>query len=116
MFVEEAVKKSYQRASETGNVYLVTQNFPAFKGHFEGRPILPAVCQLSFCVDSVSRHLKKEMQVAVVKRAKFINPILPGTSLEVRLEKRADGYWLGELTDLQTKKKFSQIILRFSER
>lgn len=116
MFVEEAVKKSYQRSSEEGNVYLVAQDFPAFEGHFEGRPILPAVCQLSFCADSASRYFERKMQITSVKRAKFINPILPNALLEVQLKQRPDGYWLGELLDYQTKKKFSQIILQFSER
>ena len=116
MFVEEAVKKSYQQDTPTGYVYRVAADFPAFQGHFESRPILPAVCQLSFCADGVSRHLKKEMQVESVKRAKFISPILPDTLLEVALKKRPDGYWLGELADHQTKKKFSQIVLQFAER
>ena len=116
MFVEEAVKNSYQQTTPSGYLYRVASDFPAFRGHFEGRPILPAVCQLSFCADSADRYFKKEMQVCGVKRAKFVSPVLPGTLLEVRLTKRPDGYWLGELVDSQTNKKFSQIILQFSER
>ena len=116
MFIEEAVQKSYQQTISTGYVYRIASNFPAFQGHFEDRPILPAVCQLSFCADGVSRYLKQKMQVESVKRAKFINPVLPDTLLEIQLKKRADGYWFGELLDFQTKKKFSQIILQFSER
>ena len=116
MFVEEAVKKSYQQTTPTGYIYRVAADFPAFKGHFEGRPILPAVCQLSFCADSASRYFEKKMQITSVKRAKFISPILPNALLEVQLKQRLDGYWLGELSDYQTKKKYSQIIVQFSER
>jgi len=116
MPVEEAVKKSYQSTTPEGDVYYIAADFPAFAGHFEGRPILPAVCQLSFCVDSANRHFKKQVEVAAVKRAKFIRPILPETVVQVHLKERPDGVYFAELIDCKTQEKFSQIILQFTPR
>jgi 3-hydroxymyristoyl/3-hydroxydecanoyl-(acyl carrier protein) dehydratase len=116
MFVEEAVKACYQAATAPRFVYHLSADFPAFKGHFEGRPLLPAVCQISFCVDAAGRLLGQSVEVVGVKRAKFINPALPGTSLEVCLTTRPDGWYFAELTDPDKGTKLSQLILQFAQR
>lgn len=116
MFVEEAVKTCYQKSTEQGFLYNLPADFPAFKGHFEGHPLLPAVCQVSFCSDAASRLLGKKMETIAIKRSKFINPALPGTTFEVVLTQRPDGWYFAELTDVANGKKLSQLILKFSER
>ena len=114
MFVEQAVKACFRRESANGFLYELGDDFPAFKGHFEKHPLLPAVCQLSFCSDAASRLLKTPVELKAVKRAKFINPVFPGAQLEVSFSLRPDGWYFAELTELKQHKKISQIILQFT--
>ena len=116
MSVEEAVKKCFQHTTSTGSLYELAEDFPAFKGHFEGYPLLPAVCQISFCSDAASRLLNKQMEVKAIKKAKFISPSLPGSFIEVKLTERPDGWYFAELTEPNQNKKLSQLIVQFVQR
>lgn len=116
MSVEKAVKACYQARTPQGFTYKLPVDFPAFRGHFEGHPLLPAVCQISFCCDAASRLLEKDVEITAIKRSKFINPVLPGSTLEVNLTLRPDGWYLAQLTEPVRGKKLSQLILQFSER
>ena len=115
MFIEQAVAACYEGANSDGFLYRLPDDFPALKGHFEGHPLLPAVCHLSFLSDAACRLLQKQVEVKAVRRAKFINPVLPGMQLEVSLEKRPDGWYFAQLAESDKKKKLSQIILQFGE-
>ncbi|MBR2081889.1 MAG: hypothetical protein IJ876_02610 [Elusimicrobiaceae bacterium] len=116
MSVEKAIKECYQVRTSKGFLYRLPKDFPAFRGHFEGHPLLPAVCQISFCSDAASHFLGKEVEMAAIKRAKFMSPALPDSTLEVSLILRPDGWYFAELTDPCNGKKLSQLILQFSER
>lgn len=116
MSVEKAVKECFQARTSQGFVYKLPLDFPAFRGHFEGHPLLPAVCQISFCKDAASRLLGKEVEMKAIKRAKFMSPALPDSTLEVSLTLRPDGWYFAQLTDTASGKKLSQLILQFSER
>ncbi len=116
MFVTQAIEKRYQQRTPTGFLYHIGADFPAFKGHFEAHPLLPAVCQLSLCVDASCRLLQKSVELTDVKRAKFLRPIVPDMWVEVRLVIRPDG-WLGaQLVQPQTDSLFSQLVLQVKER
>lgn len=116
MSVEKAVKTCYRNETPHGFLYELTEDFPAFKGHFEGYPLLPAVCQISFCTDAASRLLGQPMEVKAIKKAKFISPSLPGSFMEVKLSQRPDGWYLAELTQPNQNKKLSQLIVQFVQR
>ena len=116
MSVEKAVQACYQQTTSRGFLYQLAADFPAFKGHFEKYPVLPAVCQLSFCADAASRLLAKQVEVQAVRRAKFMGPALPNTQLEVCLTQRSDGWYLAELLDYSSQKKLSQLIVQFAEK
>ncbi len=116
MFIEEAVKTCYQRATCDSVLYKLGEDFPAFKGHFEGHPLLPAVCHISFCGDAASRLLGRSVEVRAIKKAKFINPVLPGSFIEVKLSQRPEGWYFAELLEFNHNKKLSQMIVRFSEK
>ena len=113
MFITQAVSACYQGTVPGGFSYRLAQDFPAFKGHFEGNPLLPAVCHLSFCSEAAGRLFKRKVSVKAVKRAKFMNPVLPGAWIEITLSERKDGWYLAELKERNTAKKLSQIILQF---
>ena len=116
MSVEKAIKECYQARTAKGFAYKLPIDFPAFRGHFEGYPLLPAVCQISFCIDAACRLLGKLVEVRGIKRAKFINPALPDTTLEITLTKRPDGWYLAELSQADSEKKLSQLILQLAQR
>ena len=116
MSVEQAIKQCYRRTSPEGVLYELTGDFPAFKGHFEGYPVLPAVCQISFCRDAACRLFKKPVEVKAIKKAKFIQPAFPGVLMEVKFSQRPDGWYLAELTTADRNKKLSQMIVQFSEK
>ena len=116
MFVEAAIERCYEEVTSDGFIYKLVENFPAFKGHFEGYPLLPAVCQISFCVNAAGRLLQQPLEVKALKRAKFMSPVLPGARIAVKLSKRPDGWYLAELTEVESRKKLSQVILQFSPR
>ncbi len=116
MFVEQAVEKCYRHTTPNGFLYELVKDFPAFKGHFEGYPLLPAVCQISFCSNAASRLLHKPMEVKAVKKAKFMSPSLPGSFIEVKLSQRPDGWYFAELTEPNQNKKLSQLIVQFARR
>ena len=116
MFVEQVIENCYQGKTQTGFLYELREDFPAFVGHFEGHPLLPAVCQMSFCSSSASRLLNKSVEVKAIKKAKFINPALPGILIDVKLSQRPDGWYSADLIDPKHNKKLSQLIVQFSER
>ncbi len=116
MSVEEAIQKCFIKQDETGVMYTLPDDFPAFKGHFENYPLLPAVCHLSFCADAASRQFKKPVEIRAVKRAKFMSPVLPRTQLVVRLTDRPDGWLLAEIISVESGKKLSQLTLQVTER
>jgi 3-hydroxyacyl-[acyl-carrier-protein] dehydratase len=54
-----------------------------FKGHFPDGPVLPAVVQVAAAVHFAGRVLGREVKLAEVRRAKFMNPTGPGRELAV---------------------------------
>ena len=116
MSVEQAVKRCYKGTTPKGFLYELSPDFPAFKGHFEKYPLLPAVCEISFCSDAAGRLLQSPVELKAVKRGKFINPVFPGMQVEIILTPRPDGWYLAELTDTKQHKKLCQIVLQFARR
>ena len=115
MFIEQAVAACYERTENGVFVYRLSADFPACKGHFEGHPLLPAVCHISFCSDAAGRLLQKPGEIKSVKRAKFISPVEPGMRLAITLTPRSDGSYLAQINEPDKKKKLSQLVLQFKE-
>lgn len=109
MQVTSAIEKSYQGKDQKGFLYRINASFPAFEGHFVNHPLLPAVCQLGLCVHAAGEKLNKKLELAGVKRAKFIRPILPDTSVRVELTPREEMEFSAVLFHADTGEKFSQI-------
>ncbi|MDC0719203.1 AMP-binding protein [Nannocystis bainbridge] len=60
-----------------------------FRGHFEGRPVLPGVAQLTALVVPQVAALRPELgRLRRAARLKFTRPIAPGDALVLRLEVR----------------------------
>ena len=116
MSVEQAVAQSFTGKSGAGFCYRLGADFPAFKGHFEGHPVLPAVCQMSLCADAAGRLLGQTVEIAQVSRAKFIKPVGPDLPLEVRLTPRGADAFSAELLHAQNGQKISQIIFTITRK
>ncbi len=63
---------------------LFDSDFPGFKGHFPGNPILPGACLIEAAVQSISYGTRQDLLLAEVERVKFFSPVKPGE--EVKLD------------------------------
>lgn len=57
---------------------LIPADHPSAAGHFPGNPIIPGALLLDAALETMG------MQSAVIRNAKFLRPIRPGTMLELR--------------------------------
>ena len=57
-----------------------------FRGHFPDGPVLPAVVQVAAAVHFAGRLLGREVRLAEVSRAKFMNPSGPGRELVLAID------------------------------
>lgn len=116
MSVDKAVADSFKGKSERGFLYTLAPDFPAFAGHFEGHPVLPAVCQMSLCAHAAGQFLATAVQIAALSRAKFVKPVVPGTQIAVSLTARGENSFMAELSDAQTGEKISQLIFSITRK
>lgn len=100
MLLEQAVLQAFRQihADESACKYYLEKSFPAFEGHFENHPLLPAVVQIGFCADTIGRLRGKKQQVVSISRAKFVRPILPETEFTVTATPRPDGQFTCTIT------------------
>lgn len=70
----------------------VAADHPALPGHFPGRPIVPGVLLLERVIAAAEQWLQRPLHVASLPQAKFLAPLLPEETAQLRL--RIDG---GEL-------------------
>ena len=63
----------------------VAVDHPAFAGHFPGRPILPGVVLLAEVLELLLREAPESLGARpTVSAVKFLAPVRPGASLEIR--------------------------------
>lgn len=63
-------------------------DLPAFRGHFPGQPLLPAVAQLSLVRQLIARRWG---DIIGGSGLKFIRPLRPGDQLSCRVTALTDG-------------------------
>ena len=78
--------------------YRLDENFVGFQGHFEGRPVLPALAQVFIAQDMVITLLKRPVTLEAVTQAKFLSPVTPGRLLSVYAFSEKPGEWRLHLT------------------
>lgn len=81
--------------------YRLGADFVGFQGHFEGRPVLPALAQVFIAQDMVRTLLKRPVRLAAVTQAKFLSPVPPGHCLSVYASNpEKSGEWRLHLTSM----------------
>lgn len=66
---------------------VVRADYAPFRGHFPGRPILPAVAQLALVTDLAAVALEVEtLRVTLIRRARFLSVVEPGTPFRVEAD------------------------------
>lgn len=89
--------------------YEIGADFPAFEGHFPSRPLLPAVVQLLFALDALSRIEQKHCALKAVSKAKFNRPVGPESRLTVEILPKGGNVFAAQLL-LEGEQKCGQIL------
>lgn len=75
----------------------VPLDLPYFRGHFPGSPIFPAVGIVDATLQALRTQLNNpSLQLAGIPMAKFLNPIVPGIDVTLKLESHVTGEWDAE--------------------
>ena len=63
--------------------YRLEGDFSPFQGHFEGRPVLPALAQVLLAKDAAQTITGRELKIEAVVQAKFLALVTPGATVTV---------------------------------
>ena len=63
---------------------------PFFKGHFPGRPVVPGVMLIDKAVGAARGMLGRDAVLEGIGKVKFSNPVLPGETVALCLERRGE--------------------------
>ncbi|MDR1044417.1 MAG: hypothetical protein LBP33_04765 [Candidatus Adiutrix sp.] len=72
--------------------YQLTPGFSPFQGHFEGRPVLPALAQVLLAKDAAQAALGRELRIEAVVQAKFLALVKPDSLLTVYAQAPEGGH------------------------
>lgn len=79
--------------------FVFGSDFSGFQGHFQGRPVLPAIVQLALVRFLAESGLKQSLYPVSYSRAKFRGIIQPDEKVKVRLElRKQETAWSGSFT------------------
>ncbi|MBN1864677.1 MAG: hypothetical protein JW808_07230 [Victivallales bacterium] len=67
------------------------EEFSGFRGHFQGMPVLPAICQVQCVLVALEGYLGGEAVLMRVGRGKFLNVVGAGEVLELGISVSRDG-------------------------
>lgn len=59
---------------------------PVFAGHFPDNPIMPGVLVLGLLKSLIAEHLDQQVQIAAIKRQKFLRPVFPTNTLSLSIK------------------------------
>ncbi len=65
--------------------FVFSADFPGFRGHFPGRPILPGVCLLQTVLVLAEAGSGKKQLLSGVRQLKFFRVVQPGEQIECRI-------------------------------
>jgi len=62
-----------------------------YDGHFPGRPVLPAIAQLSLVERLIRLTHGQDARIVAIERLRLLHPLVPGDPLRVRIEPAPPG-------------------------
>lgn len=89
MTVSVAVERALSALNGDTAEFFIAADFPAFNGHFPGKPLLPGVAQVELCLVAAAKFHGRELRLKSLAKAKFSQPVAPNTKLLVKIA--ADG-------------------------
>lgn len=96
---DEPPSEAFIKGEGRGRVWLrrfrLEADFIGFQGHFEGRPVLPALAQVLLARESAEAVAGQALFIEAIAQAKFLSPAVPGDLISVHALPPADG-WSGE--------------------
>ncbi|MCP3924692.1 MAG: hypothetical protein GY714_19120 [Desulfobacterales bacterium] len=78
---------------------IITKNHVHLDGHFTEFPILPGISQIEIINQLISEHLGYEIVVTKLSRVKFLDKILPDTSIDITINLKQKGFAHWEITN-----------------
>ena len=89
---------AFEKTAVLEKSWYIDPQQPVFAGHFPGNPIMPGVLVLGLLKSLLADHLGNPVQIAAIKRQKFIRPVLPANTLTITVSKLEID---GDFIDLQ---------------
>ena len=77
----------------------IDADWPGFDGHFPGRPLLPAAAQLRLAEALLQQAGDGAARLRGGRAIKFLHPVLPGETLQLRLQRQPSGDFGFTLSD-----------------
>jgi len=88
-----------KKSLSISSLFVFSDSFLGFDGHFPGQPVLPAIIQLAVVRYLAERGLGQSVRPGGYSRTKFRGIIQPDDEIEVTLDLRADEkQWSGKFT------------------
>lgn len=106
-------KFKFQNISPHGATLFVPKDLSYFDGHFPENPVLPAFAILEASVDLIRIIVGRELQLVQVSTSRFLAPIVPLDTVQIRLEQNSSGGWQIEWIGSDQKQKLAQLALQF---
>ena len=88
--------------------WTVPSDLPYFDGHFPGKPVVPGIALIDAALYAVQVKTQQKACLMGVKSAKFGDIIKPGTTLELRLQKKSENEW--EIQFFKSEEKTEAIV------
>ena len=93
------INKKDKKSLSITSLFVFSDSFPGFDGHFPGQPVLPAIIQLAAVRYLAERGLGQPVRPGGYSRTKFRGIIQPDDEIEVVLDLLAEEkQWSGKFT------------------
>ena len=101
------IHKKDKKILSISSLFVFSDSFPGFDGHFPGQPVLPAIIQLAAVRYIAECGLGQPVRPSGYSRTKFRGIIQPDDEIEVTLDLFAEEkQWSGKFTLKRSAKEF----------